>query len=85
MECTSKLINSLFIGEGGGGIIYKNNVMIALMNLFPLACAQFQLQDILKSDDLATQFFSISMEMCVNLCYRDLNSQVQSCSTCVAR
>ena len=37
---------------------------------------QLQQQGILKSDDLITRFFRISVEMCVDLCYRTLNDPV---------
>lgn len=37
---------------------------------------QLQQQGILKSDDLITRFFRISVEMCVDLCYRTLTDQV---------
>lgn len=39
---------------------------------------QLQQQGILKSDDLITRFFRISVEMCVDLCYRTLNDQVHT-------
>lgn len=35
--------------------------------------ARLQQQGILKSDDLITRFFRISIEMCVDLCYRTLS------------
>lgn len=37
--------------------------------------ARLQQQGILRSDDLITRFFRISVEMCVDLCYRTLNDQ----------
>ena len=37
---------------------------------------QLQQQGILKNDDLIQRFFRISMEMCVELCYRTLNDPV---------
>ena len=37
---------------------------------------QLQQQGILKSDDLITRFFRISVEMCVDLCYRTLADHV---------
>ena len=43
---------------------------------FPL-CRQLQQQGILKSDDLITRFFRISVEMCVDLCYRTLSDPVR--------
>lgn len=47
------------------------------MYCFP-SCLQLQQQGILKSDDLITRFFRISVEMCVDLCYRTLNDQVHT-------
>ena len=39
---------------------------------------QLQQQGILKSDDLITRFFRISVEMCVDLCYRTINDPVSN-------
>jgi CCR4-NOT transcription complex subunit 1 len=40
--------------------------------------ARLQQQGILKNDDLIQRFFRISMEMCVELCYRTLNDPVNT-------
>ena len=42
---------------------------------------QLQQQGILKSDDLITRFFRISIEMCVDLCYRTLGDPVRPSHT----
>lgn len=38
---------------------------------------QLQQQGIFKSEDLLSRFFRISIEMCVELCYRTLNDPVR--------
>ena len=63
------------------------HVHLFLSSSIPLTCSssllllpflQLQQQGILKSDDLITRFFRISVEMCVDLCYRTLNDPVSS-------
>lgn len=49
--------------------------------IFCAFVVQLQQQGILKSDDLITRFFRISVEMCVDLCYRTINDPVSDLPT----
>ncbi|CAG2109482.1 unnamed protein product, partial [Medioppia subpectinata] len=46
--------------------------------IFQFYVQQMNLQGILKTDDLITRFFRLSTEMCVELCYRILNTAAQT-------
>ena len=46
------------------------------------SCMQLRTSNMLKTDDTVTRFFRISTELCVELCYRNLQGDIGVGSLC---